>query len=449
MAKTKLLARPNPAAFVQWFRAATPYIHAFSGRTFVIGFGGELLQDNQFHALAHDLNLLASLGVRLTLVHGTRPQIDARLRERNLKPRYAQGLRVTDAAALVCVKEAVGAVRVEIESILSMGLANSPMANATIRVASGNFVTARPMGVRQGVDFQHTGEVRKVDADSMATHLERGEIVLLSSLGYSPTGEAFNLAFEDVASHAACALKADKLIFLTDMRALTPAAVEALRELTTDAAQHLFARQKKLSDALKHCVKYALYACRHGVRRAHLIDRHTDGAVLLELFTHDGIGTMITDEKLEDIRRASIEDVGGILSLIEPLESQGILVRRERERLEMEIDHFYVLEHDKAIIGCAALYPFAKEKACELACLAIHPDYRSRGHGETLLKFVLRAAFKQKMRRMFVLTTQTAHWFVERGFTEAPAEKLPTEKRKAYNYQRRSKVFVKELKGPA
>lgn len=438
-------AKLKTQSFVNWFRAAAPYIHAFGGRTFVIAFGGEVVSDGGFYALAHDVNLLNALDVRIVLVHGARPQIEAELKERGATIQYVDGLRVTDADALACVKEAAGSVRVEIEALLSMGLPNSPMAGADIRVASGNFVTAQPLGVRNGVDLQHTGAVRKIDAVAIQRRLDQNEIVLLSPIGYSPTGEVFNLTLEDVATHAAIALKAEKLIFLLDAPGVSDAKGRLLKELTAHSAAKLVKSTRALPPDVAFFLPRAVQACQGGVARAHLIPRHVDGAILQELFTRDGIGSMVTPEPVESLRQATIEDVGGILSLIEPLEEQGVLVRRSRELLEMEIERFFILEHDGITIGCAALYPFPEEKAGELGCLAVHPDYRDAGRGAMLLEYMEAVARKKKLKRLFVLTTQTAHWFVERGFAEQGVEALPQQKKALYNYQRKSKVFVKRL----
>ncbi len=440
-----------PEKFVGWFRSATPYIHAFGGRTFVIAFGGEVINDKQFAALSHDLNLLASLEVRLVLVHGARPQIEQRLKRAKLTPILHNGLRVTDDAAMGIVKEANGAVRVEIEAQLSMGLINSPMAGADIRVASGNFVTAKPLGVRDGVDLQHTGEVRKVDAMSIQRRLDDGELVLLSPLGYSPTGEAFNLSLEDVAVSAAIALDADKLIFLMDSAGVQNLRGELLREMTAEKAQNLLNNVESndapinFSEDINYYLPAAIRACNHGVARTHLISRHIDGAIIQELFTLQGIGTMVTELPLETMRQANIDDVGGILKLIEPLEHEGILVRRGRERIEMEIDHFYVMEHDNRAIGCAALYPFSDDKAAEFACLAIDSQYRGGGRGDKLFNYCQQQAKTLGFKQLFCLTTHTEHWFIERGFIEGSIEKLPQQKQALYNFQRKSKVFVKTL----
>jgi amino-acid N-acetyltransferase len=441
----------SPQDFVQWFRSATPYIHAFGGRTFVIAFGGEVIDEKQFAALSHDFNLLASLEVRLVLVHGARPQIEQRLKRYKLETKLVNGLRVTDDEAMEAVKEANGAVRVEIEAQLSMGLINSPMAGANISVASGNFVTAKPLGVREGVDLQHTGEVRKIDATSIQKRLDGGELVLLSPLGYSPTGEAFNLSLEDVAVSAAIALDADKLIFLMDSAGIFNLRGELLREMTAAKAKNLLSNIQNndlplnVSEDVNYYLPAAVRACEHGVSRTHLISRHIDGAIIQELFTLSGIGTMVTELPLETMRQAVIDDVGAILQLIEPLENEGVLVRRGRERIEMEINHFYVMEHDNRVIGCAALYPFLSEKMAEFACLAIDPQYRANGRGDKLFNFCQNQAKELGFNQIFCLTTRTEHWFQERGFTEQSIEKLPQQKKQLYNFQRKSKVFVKPL----
>ncbi len=439
------LTLSQPQEFVRWFRSVAPYIHAFGGRTFVIAFGGEVVDDGQFVSLAHDINLLASLEVRLVLVHGSRPQIESRLKRAKIETQLVDGLRVTHDEAMEAVKEANGAVRVEIEALLSMGLVNSPMAGSDIRVASGNFVTARPMGVRDGIDLQHTGEVRKIDAVGIQKRLEDGELVLLSPLGYSPTGEAFNLTLEDVAVSTAIALDADKLIFLMDTPGVMDSEGELLREMTASEAKELLREGGRLPEDVAYYLPSAVRACNGGVARTHLISRHADGAILQELFTHDGIGTMVTEMPLESMRKADIGDVGGLLQIIEPLEAEGILVRRGRERLEMEIDHFFVMEHDGLIIGCAALYPFPDESKAELACLAVNPAFRRGGRGDRLLKYSEEQAKKRGIKTLFVLTTRTEHWFVERGFVEAGIDTLPPTRQQLYNYQRRSKVFIKQL----
>jgi len=437
--------KTNPADFVDWFRSVAPYINSFRGKTFVIAFGGEMVADGKFVELTHDFNLLAALGIRLVLVHGARPQIEQHLAGKNLEDTYHQGIRMTNAEAMQCVKESVGRVRVEIEALLSMGLANSPMANADIRVAGGNFITAQPIGVINGVDLQHTGSVRKVDVAALNDRMEFGEVVLLSPLGYSPTGEVFNLTLEDVATATAIALDADKLVFLMDTDGVQDKRGELLKELTIAQVQSVLGSKQTLSDDVSLFLPCAMRACAAGVARTHLISRHTDGAILQELFSDDGIGTMVVESTLNTLRDASIEDVGGILNLLIPLEEQGILVRRSRELLEREIERFVVLEHDHRIVGCAALYPFPDEAAAELACMAVDEQCRDRGYGEAILNHMTALAKTQKLKKLFVLTTRTAHWFLERGFRESAVTELPAQKKSLYNYQRKSKVFVRKI----
>jgi amino-acid N-acetyltransferase len=431
--------------FIDWFQSATPYIHAFRGKTFVIAFGGELVTDGRFVELAVDLNLLAALGVRLALVHGARPQIEAKLKAQRRRGRFHRGLRVTDDIALACAMEASGRLRVEIEALLSMGLPNSPMAGADIRVASGNFITAKPLGVLDGVDYMHTGEVRKVDILAIQRRLQDGELVLLSPLGYSPSGEVFNLSVEDVAAATASALKADKLIFLMDTPGVTGRRGELMRELTVKRAQALLARESFSGGDAKFYLPAAVRACEHGVKRAHLISGHLDDALLLELFTHRGVGTLITPDPVEVLRPARNDDIGGILRLIEPLEADGTLVKRHRSLLEQEMSRFVVLDHDGLVVACAALYPFPDERAGELACLAVHPDFRNHGAGERLLRDIESRSRRLKLKKLFVLTTRAEHWFIERGFEEAAVDVLPGQRRTLYNLQRRSVVLTKRL----
>jgi amino-acid N-acetyltransferase len=432
--------------FIDSFRHSAPYIHAHRGRTFVLVFGGEAVADDSFADLVHDIALLQSLGIRLVLVHGARPQIEDKLRARGTALEYANGLRITNDAALLCVKEAAGTVRVEIEALFSMGLANTPMSGARIGVSSGNFVIARPVGVRDGVDYCHTGEVRRIDGNAIRQHLDDRRIVLLSPLGYSPTGEVFNLSAEEIATAAASELQADKLILLTEGTALRDTRRRMLAQLTLQEAIALLESRRKLDDASRRQLQHAIQACQRGVRRVHLLNRHHNGALLLELFTRDGHGTLITAEAYEGIREARIDDVGGILELIKPLEDEGILVKRSRERLEMEIGHFLIIERDGTVIGCAALYPGEKRALGELACLAVHTEYHKAGRGEALLQAIENRALATGIEKLVVLTTRTAHWFRERGFLPGDQSHLPARKKALYNYQRNSKVFFKSLK---
>jgi amino-acid N-acetyltransferase len=441
-----------PHTFVPWFRAVAPYIHAYRGETFVIGLCGEAIAAGKLSAFVQDLAILHAMGIRTVLVHGFRPQVSEQLRAKGHPERFSHGLRVTDPTALDAAQEAAGQLRFEIEAAFSQGLPNTPMANATVRVVSGNFLTARPVGIVDGVDFGHSGLVRKVDVGAIRGALDTGAVVLLSPFGFSPTGEAFNLAMEEVATSAAIALGADKLLFLTEIPGIqeNPADPESPidTELTLADAERLLAtlpramRPTDLAFYLQHCIK----ACRAGVERSHILPFATDGALLMEVYTHDGIGTMIVDEKLESLREATSDDVGGILQLIEPFERDGTLVRRERHEIERDVGNYTVIEHDGVIFGCAALYPYPESRTGEMAALTVSPHVQGQGDGERILKRVEQRARALGLDSIFVLTTRTMHWFIKRGFAQVDPEWLPEARKRKYNWDRRSQVLVKTLK---
>lgn len=431
--------------FVSWFRASSPYIHAHRNKTFVISFGGEALLDADFDHLVHDFALLSSLGIRLVLVHGIRPQIDQRLKSLDLVSDFHKNLRVTDDLALQCVKEAAGTVRVEIEALLSMGLSNTPMAGYGLHVASGNFVIAKPLGVIDGVDYCHTGEVRRVDGAALHQQLDQNSIVLISPIGYSRSGEVFNLSAEQVATAVAIELQAEKLILLTEANCCDPSNGQQMLQMTTAEATGFLNEFQDLADTIRLPLQAAIQSCNSGVGRVHLIDRSTDGALLLELFTRNGIGTLISATPFEELREATLNDIGGILELIKPLEQQGILAKRSRERIEMEIADYIVIQRDGLIIGCTALHPNQQGQFGAIACLAVHPDYQRSARGNRLLEYVSRKARKLQLRKLYVLSTQTMQWFIERGFLSMSISSLPDPLKKLYNPERNSKILCKDI----
>lgn len=435
----------DPHGHLAWFRNASPYIQAHRRRTFVLAFGGEAVGESGFAALIHDIALLARLGVRLVLVHGARPQIDDRLARAGIEPTFHGGLRITDTESVPLVCEATGRARSEIEARLSTGLPNTPMAGAGIRVAGGNYVVARPWGVHEGVDYQHTGLVRRIDAEAIDAALGRGDIVLLSTLGHSPTGEIFNLQVEDVATETAVGLRADKMLLLTGDGAVRDADGTQINQLDPAGADRWVAEHGSADADGARRLRAAATALRRGVRRVHLIAR-SEGALLAELYTRDGTGTLITAETYEGLRTARIDDVAGILELIRPLEEEGSLVRRSREQLELEHDRFAVIERDGKVIGCAALYPMPDGASAEIACVAIDPDYRNSGRGRQLLEWLERRAAGEGVGKVFLLSTRTMHWFRECGYEPGDVDALPDARQSLYNWQRNSKVFVKRLR---
>ena len=440
--------------FVPWFRSVAPYIHMHRGKTFVVAIAGEAIAAGKLPSLVQDLALIQSMGVKVVLVHGFRPQVNEQLLAKGHAPKYSHGMRITDSVALDCAQESAGQLRYEIEAAFSQGLPNTPMAGATIRVISGNFITAKPVGILDGVDFQHSGLVRKVDVAGIVQTLNMGSMVLLSPFGFSPTGEAFNLTMEEVATSVATALHADKLIFVTEVPGIRLKPTEPAgddnpidTEMPLDEAEKLLARLPMATQPtdigfyLQHCVK----ACKSGVDRSHILPFAIDGVLLLEIYVHDGIGTMVVDERLESLREATSDDLGGVLQLIEPLENDGTLVRRERTEIERDIAEYTVIEHDGVIFGCAALYAYPENRTGEMAALTVSPHSQGQGDGEKILRRIEQRARSKGLESIFVLTTRTMHWFLKRGFVQSPIDWLPEARQRKYNLDRKSVVLVKKL----
>lgn len=439
----------NAQQYVHWFRNSAPYINAHRNKTFVLMFGGEAVHNENFKNIIHDIALMHSLGIRLILVHGARPQINENLKEKAIESPFHQNRRITTRQSLAAVMSAVGSIRLQIEALLSMGLANSPMFGARIEVVSGNMVTAKPYGIRHGVDYQLTGEVRSIDTEAIQNHLENHNIVLLGPTGYSTTGEVYNLLAEEVAMKTAIQIKADKLIFLGSQQGLIDEFGQLMREITPHRLDQHIAKYQDSNYEIALHLHHAKEASLHGVHRVHLISYNYDGALLEELFTRDGLGTMVTDAHYEEVRTATIDDVGGLINLLRPLEEEGILVYRSRERLENEIDHFAVIERDGMILACAALYPIPTTQgeliSAEIACVAVHPSYRKSNRGSQILHYLEEHAKRLGIEQLFILTTRTAHWFLEQGFVEASVDDLPEARQALYNFQRNSLVCKKRL----
>lgn len=442
------MVKERKTELVEGFRHSVPYINTHRGKTFVIMLGGEAIEHENFSSIVNDIGLLHSLGIRLVVVYGARPQIDANLAAHHHEPLYHKNIRVTDAKTLELVKQAAGTLQLDITARLSMSLNNTPLQGAHINVVSGNFIIAQPLGVDDGVDYCHSGRIRRIDEDAIHRQLDSGAIVLMGPVAVSVTGESFNLTSEEIATQLAIKLKAEKMIGFCSSQGVTNDDGEIVSELFPNEAQARVEAQEEKGDYNSGTVRFlrgAVKACRSGVRRCHLISYQEDGALLQELFSRDGIGTQIVMESAEQIRRATINDIGGILELIRPLEQQGILVRRSREQLEMEIDKFTIIQRDNTTIACAALYPFPEEKIGEMACVAVHPDYRSSSRGEVLLERIAAQAKQSGLSKLFVLTTRSIHWFQERGFTPVDIDLLPESKKQLYNYQRKSKVLMADL----
>ncbi|MBE8574920.1 amino-acid N-acetyltransferase [Vibrio sp. OPT18] len=436
-------------ALVKGFRQSTPYVNAHRGKTMVIMLGGEAVADRNFGNIISDIALLHSLGVKIVLVHGARPQINQLLTKQDCHTPYHKNIRVTNEYSLGVAMQAAGQLQLAITARLSMSLNNTPMAGTQLNVMSGNFITAQPLGVDDGTDYCHSGRIRRIDIEGINRTLDQDSIVLLGPIASSVTGESFNLLSEEVATQVAIRLKADKLIGFCSEQGVTDERGNVLAELFPKDAKQILERltesqnpAEDMSTGTLRFLKGAISACRAGVPRCHLISYKVDGALIQELFSFDGIGTQVVMASAEQVRQAQIDDIGGIFDLIRPLEEQGILVRRSREQLEQEIHRFTIIEKDGLIIGCAALYAYPEDHMAEMACVAIHPDYRDGNRGQLLLDYMRHQSKSRDIDQIFVLTTHSLHWFREQGFYEIAVDELPMEKQGLYNYQRNSKILA-------
>lgn len=429
---------------VQWFRQSTPYVNMHRGKTFVIMLDGNAVAHPNFFNITNDISLLHSLGIKIVIVFGARYQIEQLLQAHHIESRYHQHIRVTDLQTLSLIKQAVGGLHYDIISRLSLRQPNSPVLN----VVSGNAILAQPIGVIDGVDYGLSGKIRRVNVEAIEHQLAQNAVVVISPIAPSVTGEMFNLPFEEIATQIAIKLKADKLIGFCDTQGLLNAQGETITDIHPREAKR-YLNELITNGGYHHSAARFLQAAvdvlNADIKRAHLISYIEDGSLLQELFSRDGIGTQFSLESSEHIRIATSHDIPGILELIRPLEEQGILVKRSREQLEMEVGRYTIIERDGIVIACAALNVFSAEKMAEMACVAVHPDYRDSSRGDVLLEAIKRRAQKLGIEKLFVLTTRTTQWFQERGFELASPDDLPAYKRENYNYQRMSKVLILNL----
>ena len=430
---------------VQWFRQSTPYVNMHRGKTFVIMLDGNAIAHSNFVSIANDVSLLHSLGIKLVIVFGGRLQIDELLAKNNRLSHYHNHIRVTDPETLEYVKQAIGGLHYDIFSKLSLRLPNSPVLN----VVSSNAILAQPLGVIDGVDFGLSGKIRRINVESIQQQLEQDAIVVIGPIAPSVTGEMFNLPFEEIATQIAIKLKADKLIGFCSEQGLLNENGEVISDIHPREAKRYLNKFIENNDYYNSAARFlqaAIEASYSGIKRSHLLSYKEDGSLLQELFSRDGIGTQLSEESSEHIRIATSHDIPGLLNLIRPLEEQGILVKRSREQLEVEISRYTIIERDGIVIACAALNPYLDEKMAEMACVAVHPDYRDSSRGDVLLDAIKRRAIQMGIEKLFVLTTRTTQWFQERGFEIKGTEDLPAYKRKHYDHQRKSRVLVLNLK---
>ena len=445
-------AAVTESAFVRCLREVAPYVQCHRGSLFVLHVDEALLSEERLRSVCSDLLLLHRLQVRLVVVFGVRSKVDGMLRERGIVPEYSGSLRVTSGDAMDCVRSAAAQVRDAMESMLSTVALNAalPMraggnGRAMARVVSGNFVVAKPTGVVAGKDLQYTGQVRNVDVDGMLSALEGGSILLLPPLGYGHTGELFNLHASALAAKVAVAAAADKLVFLSH-GGLCDEGGDSPGELHLAQARQLL-RDGGLPDAMRHRLGLALDACDGGVRRVHFVDQRRDGALLLEMYSRDGSGTLVSVANYDQIRPAGLDDLVGILELIEPLSGDGALIPRPRQKLEDDLGNFTVMVRDGLVIACAALRRYEGSQVAEIECLAVHPEYRGAGRGLFLHDHLLRQARQGGVDRILALTTGATHWFYDLGYKDADSSALPAPRQAATNAKRGSKILALDLAG--
>ena len=435
-----------PDSSIHWLRLTSPYINTHRGKTFVIWFSGAMIDAAGFTTLVHDLTLLSHLGIKLVLVHGMRDQLDNALSSNRIESQYgvdpynAQRMRITTTESLPSVTAVTGDIRCRLESAFSTGLPNSPMSGAKISLVSGNLIVARPYGIRDGIDYQHTGEIRKLRVQKIRTLLDAEMVVVLSPIGYSPTGEMFNLLSEDVAMQAAIEIAADKLIYLhpdadcidKNLHEISASEKYEQSQLVTDSQN---------SSSISSVIERSKRACRHGVDRCHIVHANNADALLRELFTRDGSGLLINRGDYDSIRPADTNSVNGIMELIKPLMADGTLATRTEQDLEREIDNFFITEREGSVICCASLQHFGD--IAELGCLAVHPDFRASGKATEMLEHLVNVAQQKNCRQLFGLSTRTGDWFLENGFIRGDISLL--EQLQRTENSRGSKLYLLNL----
>ena len=413
--------------FTKWFRACTPYIRSHQGKTFVITLPPECLESDNIRNIVHDLALLHVLGVRIAIIFG-----DSATTE-----------QVVNDAKLEEIEQRTNQVRSQIELLFSAGIPESNLRERHIPIVSGNLVTAKPIGVIDGIDYVRAGKVRNIHAHQITSLLNGMNLVLIPPIGLSAAGAAYYLDGYHLAVEVAVALAADKLIILDANAQIKDGEGNGLSDIRIEILETLISSKGTAhnNDSILRCL---LESAQRGVPRTHAISYLQDGALLQELFTPDGVGTQISEDDYRTIRQAKVTDMAAIVELIRPFEQNGSIVSRSKDQLENEIDSYWVAELDGLIIGCAAMYEF-EDGYFELGCLVTAESYRSKALGRRLLLAVEQSAREANAVSLFALTTQATEWFIENGFAIGEIDDLPSTRVKSYDAQRNSKVLLKSL----
>lgn len=431
--------------FVRAFREAAPYIHYLRDKTIVLAISSHVIAAEHFASLAQDISLLGSLGIKVVVVHGVRKYINDLMSQSDTPLSSYKGKRITDEQTLIKVKQACGEVRFDLEAALSSGVSNSPQNGTRNRLVSGNFISAKPLGVIDGIDMGYTGTIRRIDFAMIKQLLQQQCMVLVSPMGHSLSGKTFNLSMDEVAAEIAIGLHAEKLVFINEEAGVLDQAGTLIRNLAANEAVSLF-EQVPQHKSIKRLLPSTLKALQNGVKRVQYISGAIDGSLFSELFTKNGSGTSLAQNAFVHIRQAVSDDIPDIIRLVRPLEDQGVLLHRSHDYLENHIDEFSMLEHDEQVYGCVALKRFKNSNMGELACLVVSPDAQEGGYGELLLQHVQKQARAAKLKTLFCLSTHTGEWFSERGFQDASIDDVPLERQRQYHQDGRgSHVYLLPL----
>lgn len=471
--------------FIEMFRGSANYIASHRNKLAVFHIPGDLMDENPtgFRDLMNDISLSWLLGMKIVIVVGCRFQIEKRYnKEESHGRREHMGMVVTDEESLRIVKEEAGYVRFEVERQLARALkggsswgggrrsSGNGSSNGTDdvdvgegNVVSGNFYSAQPFGILDGVDYKYSGFVRRMEANKIHQVHQNRDIVLLTSLGFSPTGEVFNVNTEYLAAYAAGTLGASKVIYFLERdialrHKVHGSSIPHLRvndgrkllklngvRMETKGFVYFDGRSFECETERRFLTKmgWGMNALKAGVKRVHLISPN-NGGLLQELYTRDGSGTMISGDLYDGIHRATVDDATSIYEVITPLVEKGTLVGRKKAELERDIQQYHVYTRDGLLVACGQLKMFENGYA-EIGCLVVNPLYRARGRGDAMLGYLERLCVEAGATNLFVLSTQTMEWFIERGFDEVRVDILPPSRRDTYNYDRGSKIYMKKI----
>ncbi len=434
---------------VDLIREAFHYQSRFSGTTMVFKVDFPVTEDAGFSFLMKDVALLSQIGIRVVIVPGAKEWIDSVLGEYNIETSYNGALRITSAEAIPFVNMAAFNVATKFITGLSASRVNAVI---------GSFVKARGLGIVDGIDMAHTGMMDKILLETIEPILEHSMVPILPCIGWSSSGKPYNILSDEIALEVSKALHAEKLFIVSAAKGITrpeyiiPEHIHTndegrLVRLTPQEAESILKANnfdKHKNNTTLTELNLALKASKSGIERVHIIDGKQDGAILRELFSNLGVGTMVYADEYESIRPLSIEDIPDVLRLMEPLMKQGVLLRRSHEEIQDKRNDYVVFEIDGSVHACAALHDWGEDQA-EIAAITTDPAYSDLGMGRRLVRYLIDKARKQKLRRVFVLTTKTHDWFELLGFKESSLESLPNRKRTHYDTQRKSKIFSLDL----